>query len=123
MDSEVVALVGPGGFFARVDPGHPNRIFFDRTTVGAHERFEVTKPDDRFAIRAIAANVLVNFAPKWECGTDLNRQFETRPAQARGPHESPVIVRMPSGQIVAYVEHETDGGRKFTSAPLTLVRL
>jgi hypothetical protein len=123
MDSELVAVVGPAGFFARVDPGQPKRIFFDRTAVGAHEMFEVTKPDDRFTIRAVAANVLVNFAPKWECGTDLNRQFETRPVDARGPHEAPVIVRMPSGLIVAFVEHETDDGRRFTSAPLTLVRL
>lgn len=122
MEPESVGLLGPGGFFARVDPADPSRIYFDKTSVGGHERVEVTKPDDKFTLRFEAANVIVNGAPKWQCGTDLNRQFETRPPDQRGGDESWSIVRMPDDRIVAYVQHENDG-RQFTSAPLTVVRL
>jgi hypothetical protein len=127
MDPEIVGVLGPGGMYGRVDPAEPDRIYFDRSSVGAHERVEVTKPDDKFSLRFVDANVIVNFADRWGSGeidgesVDLDRQFETRPPDQRGSHERPDVVRMPDGRIVAYVAHERDG-RQFTSAPLTLVR-
>jgi hypothetical protein len=127
MDPEIVGVLGPGGMFGRVDPSEPDRIYFDRSSVGAHERVEVTKPDDKFTLRFVDANVIVNFADRWGSGeidgesVDLDRQFETRPPDQRGSHERPDVVRMPDGRIVAYVAHTRDG-RQFTSAPLTLVR-
>jgi len=120
MESQRVGVIGPGGFYGRVDPKNKQTILFDRTEVDEQAAVELTKPDDRFALRFIAADVILNGAPRWLCGTDRNRQFETRAASARGPHEEWTLVKLPNGQILAYVLHEADG-RAFTSAPLTVV--
>ncbi len=114
-------LLGPGGMYARVDPSEPGVVHFDRLTPGAHEEVEITKPDSKYAVRFVSADVLVNFRPKWSCdGVDLQRQFETRPLDKRGADESPNLYVTPDGQILALVVHVFDG-RRFASAPLTFV--
>lgn len=118
MQTEIVGLLGPGGKFARVDPGDPRRVFFDRDSIGAHEEFEVSKPDDFFTLRAVAADVILNGAPG---GDNIPREYETRPVDARGPHEKWTLAVQPDGRITAYVAHDFDG-RRFTSAVLTVVR-
>ena len=120
-------LLGPAGKYGRIDkkepvkPGAHPIIHWDRDTDGSDELFELTKPDGKWTIRHVNADVIMNGAPKWECGTDLNRQFETRNPDQRGHDESWSIYNMPDGRIVAYVEHETADGRKYTSAPLVIV--
>ncbi len=114
-------LLGPGGLYARVDPSEPGVVHFDRVTPGAHEEVEVTKPDSKYAVRFVAADVLLNFRPKWSCdGVDLQRQFETRPLDKRGADESPNFYVSPEGQVICHVVHVFDG-RRFTSATLTFV--
>jgi hypothetical protein len=113
------------GKFARMDPNDPQgAIHFDADAVGAHEQIEVTKPDSRYQLRFVAANRIVTFLgiPDAPNGKQV-RCFESRPADARGPSESPIIVTMPvSGLIMATVEY-IEGGRHWQSVPLTLVRL
>ena len=61
--TETVHLIGPGGLYARVDPGD-KKLRFDRDVPGTDEAFELSQPDGHFfKIRAIAADVIINAAP------------------------------------------------------------
>lgn len=128
MDAETVGIIGPAGKFGRIDPSNINRILFDRTTIGSDEQLELTKPTDKFMLRFVGKDRILNLAPKWECGTDLNRQFETRSPDAWGHDEQLTVVELvdssgkPNGQYLGYVEHEEDG-RRYTSAPVTIVKV
>lgn len=118
-------LIGSGGFVGRVDPSE-KKIHFDRMVaagahIGGHEEVEPRKlANGKWNLIYVAAQVGLNGAPKWECGTDLDRQFEVRPLdQLKGDEEWTGVV-MPNGRIQFTVEHEANGQR-FSSVPLTFV--
>lgn len=118
-------IVGSGGGVGRVDPSE-KRLHFDRAianghNAGGHELVELLPRDNgKFAVRFVDANVVVNGAPKWQCGTDLDRQFETRPADQIRGHEEWTATVQPNGRIQLVIEHE-ENGQRFTSVPLTFV--
>lgn len=127
-------LIGSGGMVGRIDPNEPpiaperRLIHWDRTitpghNAGGHELVRARKVDgtDRWLLIFVAANVCLAGAPKWECGTDLNRQFETRPIEKAGGDERWLLVTMPDGRIQAQTIFDWNGGVKFSSVPVTFV--
>jgi len=130
METERVGLLGPDGKFTRIDPASRGRglfrgceVVFDRELAGSQETFELTQPDDKFQLRAIEADVILG-ADATQFGADLCRQFYTSGGDvtARGGYESWTIVRLPSGIVIAMIEYDREG-KRYTSAPLTVVAL
>ena len=124
--SQRVALVGPAGKYARVDPASRGSglfggcvVVFDRDVPGEHETFELTKPDGKFQIRALAADVILG-ADATRFSADLCSQYYTSGGEvaARGAHESWTVVRLPSDLVVALVEWD-----RYASATLGVVPL
>ncbi len=116
-----------GGFYGRIDPADTAdqpRIWFDQTSITDDGKVEVTKPDDRYQVRFVKSGKLVCFlgAPDAPIGSYV-RCFETRPDGARGPSESPDVVKYKSdGMICASVRYLTPGtsDKWYFSCNLTL---
>lgn len=127
MDKETVGLVGFGGKYLRIDQNEAGQglfkgylIHFDRDTVGRDEEFEVTKPDDHYQLRHVATNTILG-ADATKYSDNICKQFYTMPVNKRGGYESWTIGKLPSGVIIAMIEHEQDG-HQYATASLAVVR-
>ncbi len=128
MDKKIVGLVGPGGFYARIDPDHKTIIHFDARTVGPHERFEAIKLDNdtRYALRAVEADVILSADNTVFGSQQVAAQFSvrTRPWSI-GNYERWTIKRDPdSGLVLAFVRYTEQGAeaeRKFAGGLLSVI--
>ena len=131
MTPQKIALRGPAGLFARIDPaelgqgmwrGYP--IHFDRETVGEDETFELSKPDDRYQIAHPKTGVILG-ADATSNSADVCQQFYTSGGDVvgRGAYESWLVFRLRAGgTICALIEYDQDGVI-YCSADLTVEEL
>jgi hypothetical protein len=126
MSTERVGLRGPKGLFARIDPTESGQgmfggfpIHFDREQIGPHETFELSKPDSLYALKHEATGHYLGFDAT-SYAEDLSRQFYTK--SERYSYESPTVVKLPSGLVIAFKEYD-HVGRKFVSAAVTVVKV
>ena len=130
MDKQIVALVGPGGKYVRIDPKARSVVHIDATSVGGHERFEAEQlADGRYTLRAVDADVILS-ADATKYGTDICKQFSTRARAtdgnfAIGNYESWTIKREPDSKLVLAFVRYTDQGaeaeRKFAGGLLSVI--
>lgn len=116
MEPEIVSLVA-FDHYARVLDG---KVVFDQTTESEDTKFEISKPDDRFAIKKNDKYVGVDstiFSP------DIRNQYYM--TNDRGNYESFFIGTTPNGLLVAFVEYIHQGANNtvpFISVPITIKR-
>ncbi len=113
-----------GGKFGRIDPSDHSaqpRIWFDQDAPSDDTEVEATQPDSRYMLRFVKANVIICFlgAPDAPIGSYV-RCFETRPADARGGNESPLIGTWSNKMTSAQVECGASG-QHWWSCALTVV--
>jgi hypothetical protein len=116
MNPEIVSLVC-FDHYARVLNG---TIVFDQTVESAETDWEISKPDDRFAIKKDGKFLGMDST---SYGTDICKQFYL--TDNRGNYESFFIGKRPSGLIEAVVEYITQGVNNtvpFASAVITIKR-
>lgn len=126
MANAIVGVRGPGGKFGRVDPNDPEHIFFDREDVGPHEEVEVMPREGKpgqYALRFVAANVVINGAGDWaQGGTAL--PFNTRPVDKIGGHEEFFLaIQPPDDHLITAMIHYHEDGKWWTGAPLSIVEI
>jgi hypothetical protein len=117
MDKEIVSLVA-FDHYARVDG---NRVIFDQTIESDKTDFEMSEPDDRFALMKDGRYVGVDstiYSP------DIRNQYYM--TDARGNYESFFIGTVQdSGLLVAFVQYINQGVNNtvpFISVPITIKR-
>lgn len=116
MNPETVSLVC-FDHYGRVVQGN---VVFDQVTESAETDWEISKPDDRFAIKK--DNKFLGM-DSTTYGTDICKQFNLK--DNRGNYESFLICTTPSGLILAFVEYINQGVNNtvpFTSAAITIKR-
>ena len=117
MNEEIVAFLGPGNLFLSY-----NTLLFDSLDVSDTQKFIVTKPDDRYAIKPYLSNHYLG-ADATKYGTNVCEQLYL--IEHRGNYESWSLGKWPSGIIAAvieYIDQGADNGRPFQSTTLTVVR-
>lgn len=119
MDPEVVSLVC-FDHYARVRNG---QVVFDQISESDETEWEISKPDDRFAIRPLSDKNKFLGADSTKYGTDICKQFYL--TDSRGNYESWFIGTRPSGLIEAVIEYINQGANytvPFASAAITIKR-
>jgi len=104
--------------YARVLNG---KVVFDQTTESAETDWEITKPDDRFAISPLSDKTKYLGMDSTTYGNDICKQFYL--TDARGNYESFFIGVRPSGLIEAVIEYINQGVNNtvpFASAVITI---
>lgn len=129
-----VAIVGPGGKFASVEP-HTKVLTFDKPTAGGWETFELSKPDDRYMLRSLATDTGVNPADASDLifsvdvtqfgSNDIRKLFALVSQSKRGNYESFNVEKTSSGLFIAFIEYINQGviTKPFASPILTVVPL
>lgn len=119
MEPEIVSLVA-FDHYARLVNGV---IVFDQTTESAATDFEISKPDNRFAIKPVADMSKFLGMDATTYGDNVCKQVTL--SNERGNYESWFIGVRPSGMIEAVVEYIDQGVNNtvpFSSAVITIKR-
>lgn len=128
MTPKHVGLIGPGGFFARIDSSEFGKgpfgaypIHWDRTTVGPDETFILTEQGD--GSFTLQHNVVKTFlgADATEHNADICGQFTTH-ATTVGAYETWTVKRVRQGGVIlAFVEYFRPGHPLYCSSSLTVI--
>lgn len=129
MTPRPIALIGPGGFFGRIDPaesgqgpfgGYP--IHWDRTSPGGDETFTMSSINtEQFTFQHQNTGRYLG-ADSTEYAADICGQY-TSHATSPGGYEIWTVKRVrPGGTIIAFIEYDR-AGKKYTSQSLTVVEL
>jgi hypothetical protein len=119
MNPEIVSIVC-FDHYARVLNG---KVVFDQTTESTETDWEVSKPDDRFAIRPVSNTSKYLGMDSTTYGNDICKQFYL--TDNRGNYEAFFIGKSPNGLLLAFIEYITQGVNNtvpFTSAAITIKR-
>lgn len=119
MDPEIVSLVC-FDHYARVVNG---KVVFDKLNEDSETEWEISKPDDRFAISPVSNLKKFLSADSTTFGSDICKQFELK--DNRNNYESWFIGTTPSGLLIAFIQYIDQGANNtipFVSAALTIKR-
>ena len=104
--TEIGAVKGPGGKFARVIEADRGKgmfstyaVRFDRDTPDDDCWFELSKPDSRYQLRHTKVDGILG-ADATENSGDIPRQFYLKPGNNRGILESPVLIYDPASSLI-----------------------
>jgi hypothetical protein len=133
METQIVAIKGPGGKYGRPDApntgpwGHLGTgwraVRFDRATPDADCRFELSKPDDKHKLVNVSTRGLFSVDPT---AAHIEEQFNIKPSETdRGWSESPVVYDGNLfGQLTGQVEFTQDAALgRFVSCAFVVVPL
>ena len=131
MQTERGGLVGARGKFVRVDPASAGHGLFggfavhvDADNSDGDAEWTLSQPDGRFCLTHVVTGQILGMDAT-QFSADLTKQYYTKPPDQRQGYESPILVRLPTGTVIAYVEYDQDADAKprhFLAAPLVWVK-